>query len=177
MLQTLTSPTDRALVSSAESETLEYPPLLGSFEDHPESVQRRVDLCNLAEQKKILTNEQEFTGVWANYAGSAPTQQLGAALFAIPSLEAFTFPSSKSATRNLAIFPDKMDKRSSITFYNDLDGTSEQLAWTCDHGSIILDVDSPTKTRERGWSALSKPGTRCRGPSPRRPGHAPCAHI
>ena len=88
---------------------------------------RVVDLCVAAEQKKIATNEQELTGAWANSAGRAPTQQLGAALFSIPSLEAFLFPSSKSGSRNLAIFPDKLDPRSSIIFHNELDGTSERL--------------------------------------------------
>jgi len=86
-----------------------------------------VDLCDIAEQKKISTNQQELTGAWANYAGGAPTQILGASLHAMPSLEAFTFPSSKSGSRNLVIFPDKIDTRSSIEFYNELNGTNERL--------------------------------------------------
>jgi hypothetical protein len=85
------------------------------------------DLCEHAEQRKISTNHQELTGAWANDTGTAPTQELGTALHATGSLEAFTFPSSKLGSRNLAVFPDKMDSRSSIMFYNELDGTYEQL--------------------------------------------------
>ena len=87
-----------------------------------------VDLCDAAEQKKISTNQQELTGAWANFAGTAQAQRLGAALHGRPSLEAFTFPSSKSGSRNLVIFPDKLDTRSSIVFYNELDGTNERLS-------------------------------------------------
>jgi hypothetical protein len=79
------------------------------------------DLCDPAQQKWISTNDQELTGVWANSSGAAPTQQLGAALHAVPLLEGFVFPSSKVGSRNLAIFPDKLDARSSIVFRNDLD--------------------------------------------------------
>jgi RES domain len=86
-----------------------------------------VDLCDAAEQKKISTNHQELTGAWVNYAGGAPTQVLGASLHARPSLEAIIFPSSKSGSRNLVIFPDKLDARSSIAFKNDMDGTLERL--------------------------------------------------
>ena len=85
------------------------------------------DLCDLAEQKKISTNQQELTGAWANYAGGAPTQLLGGSLHALPSLEAFIFPSSKSGSRNLVVFLDKLDTRSSIVFDNELEGTNERL--------------------------------------------------
>jgi RES domain len=85
------------------------------------------DLCDAAEQRKISTNRQELTGAWANDAGTAPTQKLGASLHAVPTLEAFTFPSSKLGARNLAVFPDKLDPKSSIMFYNELDGKYEQL--------------------------------------------------
>jgi hypothetical protein len=50
-----------------------------------------------------------------------------AALSAHPGLEGFVFPSSKSGNRNLAIFMDKLDKRSLITFENELDGKIERL--------------------------------------------------
>jgi hypothetical protein len=39
----------------------------------------------------ISNNHQELTGAWANLSGAAPTQQLGAALHAIPALEGFIF--------------------------------------------------------------------------------------
>jgi RES domain len=81
----------------------------------------------MSQQKLISTNDQELTGVWANSSGAAPTQQLGAALHAIPFLEGFVFPSSKVGSRNLAIFPDKLDVRSSIIFLNELDTKNERF--------------------------------------------------
>jgi hypothetical protein len=85
------------------------------------------DLTDPRQQKLIATNEQELTGVWVNYPGVAPTQQLGAALYAIPQVEGFLFPSSRVGSRNLAIFMDKLDPRSSIIFHNEVDGCNEQL--------------------------------------------------
>ncbi len=87
-----------------------------------------VDLCDPAQQKLISTNDQELTGVWANASGRAPTQDLGAALYALPDLEGFLFPSSKAGSRNLAVFMDKLGGRSHITFPNELDGKIESLA-------------------------------------------------
>lgn len=85
------------------------------------------DLCDPGQQKLISTNDQELTGQWANSSGAAPTQQLGEALHAVPLLEGFVFPSSKVGSRNLAVFPDKLDPRSSILFQNDLDLNTERI--------------------------------------------------
>jgi hypothetical protein len=85
------------------------------------------DLCDASQQKLISTNDQELTGLWANSSGAAPTQQLGEALHAVPFLEGFVFPSSRVGSRNLAIFPDKLDIRSSIIFQNDLDLKTERV--------------------------------------------------
>jgi hypothetical protein len=85
------------------------------------------DLCDITQQRQISTNDQELTGAWANSSGAAPTQQLGAALYSLPLLEGFVFPSSKVGSRNLAIFPDKLDTRSSIIFQNELDGKRERF--------------------------------------------------
>jgi hypothetical protein len=85
------------------------------------------DLCDASQQKLISTNDQELTGLWANSSGAAPTQQLGEALHAVPLLEGFVFPSSKVGSRNLAIFPDRLDGRSSIIFQNDLDLKAERI--------------------------------------------------
>jgi hypothetical protein len=84
-----------------------------------------VDLSEPAQHKLISTNDQELTGAWANTPGRAPTQDLGAALYALTDLEGFVFPSSKAGSRNLAIFMDKLDVRSSITFQNELYGRTE----------------------------------------------------
>ncbi len=85
------------------------------------------DLCNITQQRLISTNDQVLTGAWANSSVAAPTHQLGAALHALPFLEGFIFPSSKVGSRNLAIFPDKLDARSSIVFQNELDMKKEQF--------------------------------------------------
>ena len=85
------------------------------------------DLSDPAEQKLISTNDQELTGIWPACGGNAPTQKLGAALHAVADLEGFIFPSSKTGSRNLAIFMDKLDKRSLIVFTNELDGKTEKL--------------------------------------------------
>src|SRR4051812_33032323 len=81
---------------------------------------RIADLSDPAQQKHIATNDQEPAGVWANSPGMAPTQQLGAALYAHPGLEGFVFPSSKAGSRNLALFMDKLDGKSSVNFRNEL---------------------------------------------------------
>jgi hypothetical protein len=91
------------------------------------SLDNTADLSDINQQRIISTTSQELTGVWANLSGAAPTQQLGAALENIPDLEGFIFPSSKAGSRNLAIFPDKLSSRSSLTFHNELDGIHEIL--------------------------------------------------
>ena len=86
-----------------------------------------VDLCAPDQLKLIATRDQELTGSWVNNPAASPTQQLGAALHAIPYVEGMIFPSSKAGSRNLAIFMDKLDKRSAIVFKNELRRTTENL--------------------------------------------------
>lgn len=86
-----------------------------------------VDLSDPIQQKIISTNNQELTGIWVDHSGAAPTQQLGARLERIPDLEGLIFPSSKSGSRNLVIFPDKLGGRSRLVFRNDLEGKDERL--------------------------------------------------
>ncbi len=85
------------------------------------------DLTDPDEQRLIATNDQELTGVWVNNPGTAPTQQPGAALHAIPDLEGFIYPPSKAGSRCLAIFMDKLHGNSSIEFHNELTGKTERL--------------------------------------------------
>jgi hypothetical protein len=85
------------------------------------------DLSEPAQQKLIATNDQELTGVWANAGGGAPTQKLGAALFAVPGLEGFIFPSARVGSRNLAVFMDKLGGKSALTFQNELTKQTEAL--------------------------------------------------
>jgi len=85
------------------------------------------DISDPAQQKIISTNHQELTGSWINSPRPVPTHRLGAALHAVPDLEGFLYPSAKSNNRNLAVFMDKLTKRSSISFLNELINKSELL--------------------------------------------------
>jgi hypothetical protein len=85
------------------------------------------DISIPAQQKIISTNHQELTGSWINSPRPVPTHQLGAALHAVPDLEGFLYPSAKSESRNLAVFMDKLKKRSSISFFNELTNNSESI--------------------------------------------------
>lgn len=86
------------------------------------------DLCDPGQQKRIATNTQELTGIWANSSDPTPTQRLGQALFDVPALEAAIYPSSKpSGGRNLIVFPDKLGSRSRIEFRNEISGKTERL--------------------------------------------------
>jgi RES domain len=86
-----------------------------------------IDLCDPDQQKLISTSDQELTGSWANNPAACPTQQLGAALYALPDAEGIKYPSSKAGSHNLAIFMDKLNKNSAISFKNELDGRTEML--------------------------------------------------
>lgn len=85
------------------------------------------DLTNLGDQSIFGTNVQELTGDWRGFklrgrstsvrlpTGTAPTQELGAALHAVPGVEGFTTVSAKLPDQmNLVIFPDKLNSGSII---------------------------------------------------------------
>lgn len=87
------------------------------------------DLTRVSEQRRIRTHVQELTGDWRGFAlrsgrttvsepvGLAPTQRLGAALFAVPRLEAFLSVSGRVPYhRNLNVFPDKLQPGSQLLF-------------------------------------------------------------
>lgn len=84
-------------------------------------LQRIADLTDLSQQRHLSTNAQELTGDWVWYdertphcsvpvpVGTAPTQQLGQALFGVSSLEGFQTISAKMPNhRNLVLFPGKL---------------------------------------------------------------------
>jgi hypothetical protein len=76
-----------------------------------------VDLLDPKNQNLLKITDQMLTGSWNNYrVGSVPTQQLAAALFNVPGLEAFIVPSAKISGRNLVIFPEKLHGTSHVTF-------------------------------------------------------------
>jgi hypothetical protein len=93
-------------------------------------LQRVADLTAVSQQDLIETTAQELTGDWRGYqhrtaplapihepVGTAPTQDLGEALFAVAGLEGFRTLSAKIPYhRNLAVFPQKMFKGSRLEF-------------------------------------------------------------
>jgi hypothetical protein len=116
-------------------------------------LQQVVDLTLVSQQELIETTAQELTGDWRGYqlrtsraasiqgpVGTAPTQDLGEALFAVPGIEGFRTLSAKLPYhRNLVIFPQKMFKGSSLKFHD----SSASL-------SQVIDGNVPRSAR-RGW--------------------------
>jgi RES domain-containing protein len=84
-------------------------------------------------KRRLATSAQELTGDWRGYrlrslstsvkgpTGVAPTQELGAALFAVPDPEGFRAVSAKLPDQMiLVIFPDKLHANSSVKFFDPL---------------------------------------------------------
>lgn len=80
------------------------------------------DLTDPNSQRSLDVSTQELTGNWEIYSpGEAPTQRLGAALFATENLEGFLTVSAKiPRCRNLIVFPEKLLKGSRIEFQDDI---------------------------------------------------------
>ena len=89
------------------------------------------DLSRVATQGLLDTTAQELTGDWKGYAirtpmhsvsepaGLAPTQELGAAVYAVPGLEGFITVSAKLPdSRNLVVFPQKLHSGSRLEYYD-----------------------------------------------------------
>jgi hypothetical protein len=88
------------------------------------------NLTILRHQATLAATAQELTGDWQGYhhrgmiAGSvplptapAPTQELGAALYAVPNLEGFITISARVPTHKiLVVFPQKLDPKSYLEF-------------------------------------------------------------
>ena len=103
------------------------------------SLHEVADLTDLHEQSIFDTNAQELTGDWRGFrlrspstsvplpTGTAPTQELGAALYAVPGLEGFLTISAKlSYQRIWVVFPDKLHPTSLIE-HTDKHGTVYRL--------------------------------------------------
>ena len=86
-----------------------------------------IDLTDSREIQRLRTTHQELTGNWRNSESIAPTQSLGVALYDSAGIEGFIYPSAKLDGRNLLIFPDKLDKNSSIIFRNESTHRRERL--------------------------------------------------
>jgi hypothetical protein len=116
-------------------------------------LQRVADLTLVTQQDLIETTAQELTGDWRGYhlrgaasapvrepVGTAPTQDLGEALFAVPGIEGFRTLSAKLPYhRNLSIFPEKMFKGSRLEFRDASARLLQEI------------VGKVPKTPRRGW--------------------------
>jgi len=116
-------------------------------------LQRVADLTLVSQQDLLETTAQELTGDWRGYqhrtvatasvlepVGSAPTQDLGEALFAVAGMEGFRTLSAKLPYhRNLVIFPGKMFRGSRLEFRD-----------SAAHLLQVIDGKVP-KTARRGW--------------------------
>ena len=92
------------------------------------------DLTDVSQQKIIGTNAQELTGDWRWYSkrqpsssvprpvGLAPTQELGQALYSVPSIEGFVTVSPRMPDqKNLVVFPKKLQAGSNLKFIDPID--------------------------------------------------------
>lgn len=94
------------------------------------TLQNVVDLTCVDAQNRLGASVQELTGDWRGYETrgpstsvtepfgvAAPTQELGAALFALPSVEGFLAVSARLPySKNLVVFPQKLRPNSSVVF-------------------------------------------------------------
>jgi hypothetical protein len=93
-------------------------------------LQSVADLTDPAQQDLLETSVQELTGNWDTYAaGEAPTQRLGAALFAAKGVEGFLAISAKMPRcKTLIVFPQKLRKGSWLEFQDTITGKSHRIA-------------------------------------------------
>jgi hypothetical protein len=82
------------------------------------SLQSIVDLTDASQQGLLDVSLQELTGNWDTYdPGAAPTQRLGAALFATKGVEGLVAISAKMPRcRTLIVFPEKLRMGSGLIF-------------------------------------------------------------
>lgn len=99
-----------------------------------------VKLTDVHSQQLLATTAQELTGDWRGYqirgsqtsvtrpVGTAPTQELGQALYQTPNVEGFITLSAKLPDqRALVVFPQKLQRPRSIHFWNPTTGQSHSL--------------------------------------------------
>jgi hypothetical protein len=104
------------------------------------TLQHIADLSDVVEQMKIGTSAQELTGDWRGYlerssrtpvrghTGPAPSQDLGQALYNVPSLEGFRAISSRMPMhRTLIVFPNKLRQGSRIVFTHPATGQTHTI--------------------------------------------------
>jgi hypothetical protein len=93
-------------------------------------LQSVADLTDPMHQALLETSAQELTGSWEIYQpGQAPTQQLGAALFATRNLEGFlAISAALPPCKTLIVFPKKLRKGSELIFEDTITGRTHRIA-------------------------------------------------
>lgn len=106
---------------------------------------RVIDLCDPAQLQLIDTTVQELTGDWRGYRlravgghpHTAPTQQLGAALYARVRPEAvLTYSAKDSTARNLVVFPTRLRKNSLVELIDPHTGKGQRIT----SGGVITNI-------------------------------------
>ena len=88
------------------------------------------NLTDPSQQSLLDISIQELTGNWDTYApGDAPTQRLGAALYATRDIEGFLAISAKMPpNKTLIVFPQKLRKGSELVFQDIITGGIHRIA-------------------------------------------------
>ncbi len=88
------------------------------------------DLTDPSQQTLLDVSIQELTGNWDTYPpGDAPTQRLGAALYATKDVEGFLAISAKMPpNKTLIVFPQKLRKGSELVFPDGITGKTHRIA-------------------------------------------------
>ncbi len=138
------------LVALFEVQALLGTPSPGGLVPHPRRAWTLINITvnlanviNLADpqtQRQLNASAQELTGDWRGYQlrgpqtsvigpnGTAPTQDLGLALYQTPNLEGFITLSAKLPDQKvLVVFPQKLQSPKSIHFWDPTTGQSHHL--------------------------------------------------
>jgi hypothetical protein len=86
-------------------------------------------LTDPTQQELLEISVQELTGDWETYQpGQAPTQQLGAALFATKNVEGFLAISAElPLCKTLIVFPKKLRKGSALVYEDIITGRTHRI--------------------------------------------------
>jgi RES domain-containing protein len=117
----LFGPTDRPIANPHQTNFLPI--------DVSVDLQSVADLTDTAQQGMLDVSAQELTGDWDTYpAGEAPTQRLGAALFATKNVEGFLAISAKMPRcRTLIVFPEKLRVGSQLVFHDTITNKDHRI--------------------------------------------------
>jgi hypothetical protein len=92
---------------------------------------RVTDLTDPVQQRRLMTSAQELTGDWRTLypLNNAPTQELGAALFATKDIEGFiAISSTMPRCKMLVVFPQKLREGSELVFSDTITGKTHRIS-------------------------------------------------